>query len=382
MSATLMNIISERTLRTAIEAFGEHLVSQMTDRGVQCDMDGFKLALEACMAELPTKPVKAKAKKGPSKTAVATAEKRAALIDELSELGGVISAEATLTEIKQAIRERKKEIKAEEKAAKKAAKELAKEEKKAAAAAKKAAKKATPSKKEHTDRVLLSADKDAILGKNGSKIRVSIHKETRQVLKKVEDNWTDEAHARYAELFPTGFEVKAAKKKAAPKKAKMTMAEKKAAKAAKKAAKNDAKKPSKEDKLAKEQQAIIASLVGEAAEETLNGDAVEEDAKVAAKDDAKVAANDEELEEEELEQLSEDEDEEEEIEEEPEFPGEEHIEEFEHDALSKYDGVDFYVDENANVWDENTEFVGTYDEEADALVMKEDYEFQPEDEEE
>ena len=52
------------------------------------------------------------------------------------------------------------------------------------------------------------------------------------------------------------------------------------------------------------------------------------------------------------------------------------------DALSKYDGVDFYVDENANVWDENTEFVGTYDEEADALVMKEDYEFQPEDEEE
>ena len=95
MSATLMNIISERTLRTAIEAFGEHLVSQMTDRGVQCDMDGFKLALEACMAELPTKPVKAKAKKGPSKTALATAEKRAALIDELSELGGVIDAEAS-----------------------------------------------------------------------------------------------------------------------------------------------------------------------------------------------------------------------------------------------------------------------------------------------
>ena len=377
---SLISVTNERMLRAALTVFGERLLSEITNR--EGDVDGFKLALDACMAELPTKAVKAKAK-GPSKKALATAEKRAALIDELSELGGAIDGEATLAEIKQAIRERKKEIKAEEKAAKKAAKELAKEEKKAAAAAKKAAKKATPSKKEHTDRVLLNAEKDAILGKNGSKIRVSIHKETRQVLKKVEDNWTDEAHARYAELFPTGFEVKAAKKKAAPKKAKMTMAEKKAAKAAKKAAKNDAKKPSKEDKLAKEQQAIIASLVGEAAEETLNGDAAEEDAKVAAKDDAKVAANDEEeLEEEELEQLSEDEGEEEEIEEEPEFPGEEHIEEFEHDALSKYDGVDFYVDENANVWDENTEFVGKYDEEADALVMKEDYEFQPEDEEE
>ena len=374
---SLISVTNERMLRAALTVFGERLLNEITQR--EGDVDGFQLALEACMAELPTKAVKAKAQ-GPSKKSLATAEKRAALIDELSELGGAIDGEATLSEIKQAIRDCKKAIKAEEKAAKKAAKELAKEQKKEAAAAKKAAKKATPSKKEHTDRVLLSADKDAILGKNGSKIRVSIHKETRQVLKKVEDNWTDEAHARYAELFPTGFDVKAAKKKAAPKKAKMTMAEKKAAKAAKKAA----NKPSKEDKLAEEQKAIIASLVGEAAVETLNGEAVEDDTKVAAKDDVKVAANDEELEEEELEQLSDDEEEEEEeeLEEEPEFPGEEHIEEFEHDALAKYEGVDFYVDENANVWDENTEFVGKYDEEADALVMREDYEFQPEEEEE
>ena len=373
---SLISVTNERMLRAALTVFGERLLNEITQR--DGDVDGFQLALEVCMAELPTKAVKAKAK-GPSKKSLATAEKRAALIDELSELGGAIDAEATLAEIKQAIRDCKKAIKAEEKAAKKAAKELAKEQKKEAAAAKKAAKKATPSKKEHTDRVLLSADKDAILGKNGSKIRVSIHKETRQVLKKVEDNWTDEAHARYAELFPTGFDVKAAKKKAAPKKAKMTLSEKKAAKAAKKAAKEAANKPSKEDKLAEEQKAIIASLVGEAAVETLNGEAVEDDAKVAAKDDVKVATKDEELEEEELEQLSEDE---EELEEEPEFPGEEHIEEFEHDALAKYEGVDFYVDENANVWDENTEFVGKYDEEADALVMREDYEFQPEEEEE
>ena len=365
MSTTLMSVTNERMLRAALTVFGERLLSEITNR--EGDVDGFKLALDACMAELPTKAVKAKAK-GPSKKSLATAEKRAALIDELSELGGAIDAEATLSEIKKAISARKKEIKAEEKAAKKAAKELAKQEKKEAAAAKKAAKKATPSKKEHTDRVLLSADKDAILGKNGSKIRVSIHKETRQVLKKVEDNWTDEAHARYAELFPTGFEVKAAKKK----KAKMTMAEKKAAKAAKKAAKEEENKPTEEAKLAAEQQALIAQLVGEP----------KDDAKVAAKADDKVAAKDatEELEEEELEELSEDE--QDEVDEEPEFPGEENIEEFEHDALSKYEGkVDFYMDEDANVWDENTNYVGKYDEESDALVIKEDYAPESQDEE-
>ena len=369
---SLISVTNERMLRAALTVFGERLLSEITNR--EGDVDGFKLALDACMAELPTKAVKAKAK-GPSKKALATAEKRAALIDELSELGGAVDAEATLAEIKQAIRDCKKAIKAEEKAAKKAAKELAKEEKKAAAAAKKAAKKATPSKKEHTDRVLLNAEKDAILGKNGSKIRVSIHKETRQVLKKVEDNWTDEAHARYAELFPTGFEVKVAKKK----KAKMTMAEKKAAKAAKKAAKEEENKPTEEAKLAAEQQAIIAQLVGEPKDDAKV--AAKADDKVAAKDDAKVEANDEELEEEDLVELSEDE-QEEEVEEEPEFPGEENIEEFEHDALSKYEGqVDFYMDEDANVWDENTNYVGKYDEESDALVIKEDYAPESQDEE-
>jgi hypothetical protein len=153
----------------------------------------------------------------------------------------------------------------------------------------------------------------------------------------------------------------------------MTMAEKKAAKAAKKAAKAEAKKPSKEDKLAAEQQAIIAELVGQAVEETLTTE---------SNDDSKVEAVGE-LEEEELEELSEEEqdDEEEEEEEEPTFPGEEVIEEFDHDALSKYEEIDFYVDENANVWDENTDFVGKYDEESGALVIKEDYEPTVEEEE-
>jgi hypothetical protein len=87
-----------------------------------------------------------------------------------------------------------------------------------------------------------------------------------------------------------------------------------------------------------------------------------------AKQDAK-QEEEEELEEEELEELEEEEDEET-----PEFPGEEAIEEFEHDSLAQYDGVDFYVDENANVWDENMTFVGKYDEDEDALAIVEGYE--------
>ena len=58
----------------------------------------------------------------------------------------------------------------------------------------------------------------------------------------------------------------------------------------------------------------------------------------------------------------------------PEFPGEEAIEEFEHDSLAQYDGVDFYVDENANVWDENMTFVGKYDQDENALAIVEGYE--------
>ena len=64
----------------------------------------------------------------------------------------------------------------------------------------------------------------------------------------------------------------------------------------------------------------------------------------------------------------------------PEFPGEENIEEFEHTSLAQYEGVDFYVDEDANVWDENMTFVGKYDQDEDALAIQADYE--PEEEEE
>ena len=58
----------------------------------------------------------------------------------------------------------------------------------------------------------------------------------------------------------------------------------------------------------------------------------------------------------------------------PEFPGEENIEDFEHDALAQYEGVDFYLDEDANVWDENMTFVGKYDAENDVVAIQADYE--------
>lgn len=96
---------------------------------------------------------------------------------------------------------------------------------------KKASTKKTTTKKEknplndtkiYTSRELFVNGKsgDVIKGKNGSKLRVAIHKETREVFKKVEENWTDEGHAKFTELFPDGKAVvkKKAKKPSAKKK--------------------------------------------------------------------------------------------------------------------------------------------------------------------
>ena len=360
--STVMNIINQRALVAALTEFGERLGAQLGDA---CPRDTFQLALAECLKEanLPqqkAKAPKAKVAKGPSKTEL----KKAELLDQLAQLGGVAPEDDSLKSIRQAISARKKEIKAEEKAAKAAEKKAAKMK---AAAEKKAAKKASPKSKDVTQRRLKASDGTDILGENGSFLRVAIHKETRVATKVKEDNWTDEAHARYAELFPEGKDVKKAKiakKKAAPK-AKIT----KKAKIAKKP------KQSAEEKLAAEQQALIAAMVSEAAAEKLEE---KTKAPVVVKDDeskttdVKPPAAEEEEEEGDLEELEEEEMiEDEEI---PEFPGEENIEEFEHASLAQYEGVDFYVDEDANVWDENMTFVGKYDEENDVVAIQTDYE--------
>ena len=215
----------------------------------------------------------------------------------------------------------------------------------------------------YTTRRLKSASGADIKGTTGKYIRVRIHKENRTVLKVKEDNWTDEAHARYAELFPEGKDVKKVKTPKA-----------KVAKKAKITKKKPAPKKSADEKLAEEQKALIAAMVGDAAtdklEEKTDEIPVTDAIAQAQEQDAKQDEDDleeEELEEEELEELDEDE-------ETPEFPGEEEIEEFEHDSLAQYEGVDFYVDENANVWDEHMQFVGKYDEDEDALAIVEGYE--------
>ena len=65
----------------------------------------------------------------------------------------------------------------------------------------------------YTTRRLKSASGADIKGTTGKYIRVRIHKENRTVLKVKEDNWTNEAYARYAELFPNGIDVKKCRKK-------------------------------------------------------------------------------------------------------------------------------------------------------------------------
>tara|TARA_Y100000389_G_C17412184_1_gene491587 strand:+ start:47 stop:1546 length:1500 start_codon:yes stop_codon:yes gene_type:complete len=59
---------------------------------------------------------------------------------------------------------------------------------------------------------------------------------------------------------------------------------------------------------------------------------------------------------------------------EPDFPGEDEVNDFEHESLNKWEDVDFFKDEDDNVWDAFKDFVGTYDEEDDTIAFKEDYE--------
>ena len=360
----------ETALLNACADFGRELASSL---GENCPDDfeshisrTLQAYAEMMGREVPKPKAKKKTASGPSKKEL----KIAAKLDELAQLGGVAPEENTLKAVNAAISQRKKAIKAEEKAAKIQAK---KEAKMKAAAEKKASKKASPKSKDVTQRRLKASDGSDILGENGSFLRVAIHKETRVATKVKEDNWSADAHARYAELFPEGKDVKKAKivkKKsaAAPKKAKI------------------AKKPKEnaESKLQAEQQALIAAMVSDAATDELKektGIPVTKATPVAdEKQDSKLPkaapAEEEEEEDEELEELDEEELEEEDEEEIPDFPGEENIEEFSHAALKVYaDKIeDFYVDEDANVWDENMTFVGKYDAENDVVAIQTDYE--------
>ena len=45
---------------------------------------------------------------------------------------------------------------------------------------------------------------EVVKGTNGSMLRVAIHKQSREVFKKVKANWTEEGHLKFKELFPNG----------------------------------------------------------------------------------------------------------------------------------------------------------------------------------
>ena len=356
--STVLNIINQKALVAALTEFGERLGEQLGDA---CPRDTFELALAECLKEanLPqqkVKATKAKVAKGPTKAAL----KKAELLDQLAELGGIAPEDDSLKSIRQAISARKKEIKAEEKATKAAEK---KEAKLKAANEKKAAKNASPKLKEFTQRRLKSADGNDILGVSGAFIRVNIHKENRTVLKIKEDNWTDEAHARYQVLYPAGKDVK--KSKISKKKAPIKVAKK--GKIIKK--KSVAEKKSADEAMAEEQKALIAAMVSDVDADNLE-EKTQDSKPPAVEEDTKPPAVEEE-DEDDLDELEEEEFDEEET---PTFPGDENIEDFEHDSLAQFGGVEFYVDENTNVWDENREFVGKYDEDEDALAIVEGYE--------
>ncbi len=65
----------------------------------------------------------------------------------------------------------------------------------------------------YTTRRLKLASGADIKNTKGNYIRVKIHKENRTVLKVKENLWTDEAHTRYAELYPNDIDVNKMKKK-------------------------------------------------------------------------------------------------------------------------------------------------------------------------
>lgn len=106
-----------------------------------------------------------------------------------------------ISELKLTIKDLKKDIRLKATAAKKAAKELEKEKTLKEKAAKKAAKKTeTPKKtptKDFTVKRLTDANKKGIKGRNDKWLRIKVHKETGKVEKVNENNYTDEANARF-----------------------------------------------------------------------------------------------------------------------------------------------------------------------------------------
>lgn len=330
-----------------------------TEERTSVTTEDFTSVAENLMAEVCTKPAKAKkekAPKGPSKRE----QNRQTALKQLAELDAekaVELADAKTAEIKKAIKTINKAN--------------------APPKVKKAAAKAQYPKSEYTHRPL-KVNKEFILGKNGAKLRVAIHKETRKVHRLVEDNWSDEATAQLPTVFTEKdgglYDLPKAKKAKATK-----VAKKSATKKVKKAKKTPAAEEKTEEKpeIKKSQADLIASLVADSSDVVNTAPATAEAKKPASTVEevtqqvAKMTVADQQVEEEleELEEEEESDDEELQVlsgsdsEEEVEYD-EDDVEPFSHNSRPD---EKLFIDSDYHVWDEDQELVGTYNAATDTI---------------
>ena len=390
--STMMTVINQKAIIAACTEFGARIGEKLGSR----EGDAFDIALKACLVALESKPIlKKKSSAGTSKAV--SAEKQAKineLNDKIVALGGSAMEDTGIMEMRKTLKALERNKKAAEKKAVAEAKAIAKAEEKAAKAAakaEKASKSPKLSKSEYTIRCFPhgdTAEKDNYRGKNGSYLRYAVHKTDRTLVKKNLANWTDKANAKFAELFPEGKDV--AKKKIAKKKiskktistktAEQTIADEQAALIAKLVAPapsvvavSPVDTPNEETPIAtqnNDEVQVVTSANAKGGETKNSCDNPEDATKIEQAKAAAIAiAGKKDEEEEEEEELIEIEDEEE-----PDFPGEDEVFEFKHEALNEWEEVDFYKDDNNNVWDENMDFVGKHNEDTDELILKEGYE--------
>lgn len=261
-----------------------------------------------------------KAAKGPSKRDIA----KQALLKELSVLDSktVLTKQSSMKDIRSAIASLKK-------------------------AAKAAAKAAMPKVDYMTAKRIADKEGNDYRNKDDTKfLRVKVARATKDVVKVKPETWTDEANARFDELYPNGKAV------AKTPKAKVAKKTKKAAN------KNEVAK--KKQIVIKSDMDLIAQLATDAAKAELAESMV-----VSSKTDDNTEVpeedNDDELTADDLSEIEDDSDVEEE---EPEFPGEDDVEEFDH---SLYPGQQLYLDEEHNVYSDEQVYIGKYDSETDTI---------------
>jgi len=365
MSSTQFTItLSAASCRKHYGAIVDELQRRLfTEDRTSITADEFSSVVETLMSDVG-KPVakapKAKKVKAPKGPGVREQARQAAL-KQLAELDAAKAAE--LSDAKTA--DIKKAIKAINKA-------------NAPPKVKKVSAKAQYPKTEYTHKVV-KVDKVALEGINGAKLRVAIHKETREVHRLVEDNWSEDATAKLSGVFTEKdgslYDIAKAKKAKATKVAKKPAAKK--VKKVKKPAAEEKTEETKEEKPTKSQKDLIASLVADAAEEVVAAPApAMAEAKKPAptveavtQQYAQMKVNDEqveeELEEEESsdEELEEIEDSDSDDEDEVEFDADD-VEEFSH---SSRPDEKLFIDSEFRVWNEDQELVGTYNAATDTI---------------